>query len=60
MSNSEYRSDQGQSSKLYKDRENAVIMGVCAGLADYFDTSLAVTVGATATAATDTLTKPSA
>jgi len=43
MSYSEHRSDQGQSYKLYKDRENAVIMGVCAGLADYFDTSLALT-----------------
>lgn len=29
--------------RLYKDRESGVIMGVCAGLADYFDTSMAVT-----------------
>ena len=41
MRHSEYRSDQGRT-RLYKDKENAVIMGVCAGLADFFDTSLVV------------------
>lgn len=43
MSYGEYDSYRGKSSRLYKDRENAIIMGVCSGLADYFDTSLAVT-----------------
>lgn len=27
---------------LYKDRENALVMGVCAGISDYFDWNVAI------------------
>ncbi len=27
---------------LYKDRENALVLGICAGIADYFDWNVAI------------------
>jgi len=33
----------GQQNRLYRDRDNAVIFGVCAGLADYFGFDLKLT-----------------
>ena len=47
MSHNPFHQLGGRLQRLYRDRENGLIFGVCAGIADYFDVSpLAVRVGA--------------